>query len=187
MELFLNKITYYTDGACSRNPGSGGYAVISLSRDWSQTMSEYIERLSLNYSYAEYFENTTNNRMELGAVIHALELAKANPQYEYEIYSDSAYVVNICNDWIWRWAAAGWVRGKNQPIENLDLIQKLYELMNFADFKFSIVKCKGHSDILENELADALASNNKVKFNKLMKENKILDNTKGDVNNGQII
>ncbi len=83
----MNKIVYYTDGGCLGNPGPGGFGVIQLSRTYSQTMGEYIERLSLPLAYGEWCNNTTNNREELKAVIYALNLAAGDLSYQYEILS----------------------------------------------------------------------------------------------------
>lgn len=173
----MNKIEYYTDGACSGNPGPGGFAVVRLAKEYIPSIG--VEKLFIPFYYNKYFENTTNNRMELEAIIYALKTCSIGyTNYHYIIYSDSAYVVNICNDWIWKWADNNWKRAKNKPIENLDLITELYHILlelKENNFTFEIKKCNGHSGILENELADALASNNMVKFNKLIKENNIWD------------
>jgi len=156
--------TIYTDGACSGNPGPGSFAMLEL---------EIKEYPHIKYWYTEQNPITTNNRMEMKAMIHALTYAKKEHE-EFEIYSDSAYVVNMCNDWIWKWAAAGWRRAKNKPIENLDLVKQLYELLNFNNIKYTIKKCDGHAGILGNELADALASQNDIKYNRLVKTYNII-------------
>jgi len=168
-----NNLIYYTDGACSGNPGPGGYGVIRLSTCYSQTYGGIIPRYDLREIYTESFENTTNNRMELMAVIKVLELAAADSEHFYTIISDSAYVVNMCNDWIRGWAAKDWKRAKNKPIENIDLVQKIWSLINREFPNFEIVKCTGHGGILANEIADAVAASNKTKFWKLIKDNQI--------------
>ena len=72
--------------------------------------------------------NTTNNRMELVAILYALELTQTKyKQEKCVIKSDSAYCVNMFNDWIYNWQRNGWVRQKNQPIENLDLVKQIWE------------------------------------------------------------
>jgi len=169
----LNNLIYYTDGACSGNPGPGGYSVIRLSICYSQTLDDTIPRYDLREVYSERFENTTNNRMEMMAVIKVLEFAAADPEHFYTIISDSAYVVNMCNDWIRGWARNNWRRAKNKPIENLDLVQKIWELINREFPNFEIIKCAGHSGNLPNEIADAVAANNKAKFWTLVTNNKI--------------
>ena len=153
-------LEYYTDGACSGNPGPGGYAVIRMVKKQ--------DSYDLEYWYQEENPYTTNNRMELMAVLKVLSMTEE--KYHTIIYSDSAYVVNMCNDWIWKWASAGWTRAKNKPIENLDLVKKLYDRLNFSKEEIEIKKCSGHSGILENEVVDALASKNITKFEKLVKQ-----------------
>lgn len=156
---------FWTDGACSGNPGSGGWAAIELNEEVSPpVIIEY---------YMEHTNNTTNNRMEMEAVLYVLKKAYKDLDNEYIIHSDSAYVVNMCNDWIWKWAANGWKRSKNKEIENLHLVKKIYKYMNRDFPNFQIIKCAGHSGKIGNELADALASSNIDKFDKILKNNKI--------------
>lgn len=171
----MNKKIFYVDGSAKKNPGPGGFGVIGINKTHKQTISNN-ENLSLYYQYSEFCKNTTNNREELKGIIHVLKLITKQPEYIYEIYSDSSYAVNICNSWIWNWASNGWVRAKNKPIENLDLVKELYDLINFASFNYKIIKCKGHSNVLGNELADALAQKNKEKFKILIEKNKVLLN-----------
>ena len=160
--------TIYTDGACSGNPGPGGYAVLELKTKDGLPCIKYYEKA--------LHPNTTNNRMELRAMINAINyiLKTTENDDEFEIYSDSAYVVNMCNDWIWKWAAAGWVRAKNKPIENLDLVKELYNLLNFTNIKYIIKRCSGHAGVLGNEIVDALASDNDLKYNRLIKTYNII-------------
>lgn len=161
----MNNLIFYVDGSAKKNPGPGGFGVVRVNKTKIKN--------SLEYSYFELCENTTNNREELKAILHVLKIAAAAPKYNYIIYSDSAYAVNICNDWIWKWASNGWVRRNGnqvKKIENLDLVKQIYDLINFSTFKYKVYKCKGHSDILENELADALAKNDQKKFDKLIEK-----------------
>lgn len=162
-------LTYWTDGACSGNPGPGGFGIIKLSKLYNADYSILGYQL---YSYSERHQNTTNNRMELMAVIQALKMAKEDTRYRYVIYSDSAYVVNMCNDWIWKWAQNNWTRAKGKPIENLNLVKELYSLLNLK-IDYEIKKCPGHAGILENELVDAIAAQNHKKLDKLIKDNNI--------------
>ena len=86
----------YTDGACKGNPGPGGFGVVDFQD---------------NIIYCQYKENceqTTNNREELKAILHAFEMAEDYPDVTFIIYSDSAYCVNMLNDWIWTWAKNDW-------------------------------------------------------------------------------
>lgn len=110
-------------------------------------------------------EGTTNNREELKALVYCLANIKEN--YENEqciIYSDSAYVVNMCNSWIDGWAANGWKNSKKQIVENLDLVQTIYNMLQDFFIRPSIQKCDGHSGEIGNELADALATANYRRF-----------------------
>lgn len=161
---FMNLQKWYCDGACSGNPGPGGWAAVRL------TTKE--EGTYINYKF-DHVEDTTNNRMELTAILYVLNQIERNIDSFYLIYSDSAYVVNICQDWIWKWAENDWRRSRNKPIENLDLIKKIYNLLK-GNNRVKIEKVNGHAGVLGNELADALAANNKAKFDKLIKENDII-------------
>ena len=153
-------INIYTDGACSKNPGKGGFGIV---------VSENNEII---YAYSDYCEDiTTNNREELKAMLTGLRLATS----EYKdkictIYSDSAYCVNIFNLWIKGWARNNWMNTKNKTVENDDLIKEIYPFaeMDFPNFK--VCKVSGHAGILENELADALASKNSKKLAKIIEE-----------------
>ena len=90
-------VEIYTDGSSRGNPGTGGYGVVVLIDD------------VIDYIFSEQEQYTTNNQMELKAIIHALELIKTKyKEDECIIYSDSAYCVNMCNDWINKWSQNGW-------------------------------------------------------------------------------
>lgn len=154
--------TFYTDGACSGNPGPGGFGVIS------------IENNTINYKYAEYFDKVTNNQMELKAILHVFKIAAADPDNKYVIYSDSAYAVNMINSWIFGWAKNGWKNSKKQTVENLDLVKELYNYLNINFFNCQVYKVDGHSGNIGNELADALATNNGNKFDKIVKQNNVI-------------
>ena len=110
-------------------------------------------------------EVTTNNREELKALIYCLADIKENYADEHcIIYSDSAYVVNMCNSWIDGWAAKGWKNSKKQTVENLDLVLEIYDLLQSFFIRPDIEKCEGHQGDLGNELADALATANYRRF-----------------------
>ena len=137
----MKKITLYTDGACSGNPGIGGWGAI------------------LQYNGAEKIlsggdMNTTNNRMELMAVIMGLE--KIKEECEVEVYSDSAYVVNaFLQDWITAWVENGWrTKGKSE-VQNIELWKRL--LLQTKRHVVSWNKVKGHADNELNNRCDALA------------------------------
>ena len=166
------KHTFYTDGACSGNPGPGGFGVIELSTCIRETYSSYIESYSLNYEYSERCEDTTNNREELKAILHVLKLVAAHPEEGYIIYSDSAYAVNSINDWIHGWAANGWVNSRKVTVENVDLMQEIYKYIDLDNYL--IRKIRGHDGELGNELADAVATGNSKKKEELIKRYYIL-------------
>lgn len=112
--------------------------------------------------------------MELKAILVALNYIQLwYKQEECIIYSDSAYCVNICNQWIQNWAKNNWVRGKNEEIKNLDIIQEIYKYINVDFPNFIIKKCAGHSNIIGNELADALAKMDNKKLQNLILNNNI--------------
>jgi ribonuclease HI len=139
----VKRVVAWTDGACSGNPGPGGYGVVLT---WNSHRKEL----------ARGFRKTTNNRMEILAVIAALEsLAEA---CEITIHSDSQYVVNaIEQGWAKRWRAAGWRRGPKgkEPALNPDLWQRLLDLLPKHKVEFNWVR--GHAGNHENERADELA------------------------------
>jgi len=158
-------IEIYTDGSSKGNPGYGGYGVAVP---------------ALHYCYSEISEQeTTNNREELKAIIHACQYIKKYPEEIFTIYSDSAYCVNLCNDWIFTWARNGWkryqtpIRPNRDKIKNLDLIKVLYKYLSVDFPNFQIIKCPGHKNIIGNEIADALATGNTIKFNKLCEKHNI--------------
>lgn len=137
----MKKVVLYTDGACSGNPGIGGWAAI------------------LRHGSAEKVltggeEQTTNNRMELMGVINGLEALKED--CEVEIYSDSAYVVNaFLQDWISYWLMSGWRTKGKKPVQNVELWQRLLNVC--AKHKITWHKVKGHADNELNNRCDTLA------------------------------
>lgn len=139
----MEKVIIYTDGACSGNPGPGGWGSILMYKETKKEISGGLE-------------NTTNNVMEITAVIEALKLLKK--ECEVEVYSDSAYVVNAFNqNWIYGWIKKGWVNSSNEPVKNKELWQELYELTKKHKVKF--IKVKGHADNKYNNRCDELARN----------------------------
>lgn len=168
--------TFYTDGACSQNgTWAGGYGVLELNHTLSETIDSYIDRYSIEFYKSETCEKTTNNREELKAMLEALKqidkyIETGEQNIKYIIYTDSAYVCNACNTWIYGWANNGWKNSKKVTVENVDLIQEIYKYLtkNFNNCQISILKVKGHNGELGNELADALASSNKKKWDFLI-------------------
>ena len=161
----FNNLTFYTDGACSGNPGPGGYGVVEYD----------IKSNTIFYTYSEYFKNVTNNQMELKAILHVIKLAAADKENSYLVYSDSAYAVNSINTWMYEWARNGWINSKKKPVENLDLIQEIYSYLEFPMENFDLRKIDGHSGHLGNELADALATGNIKKKEELKHKYNILE------------
>ena len=137
----MKEVTIYTDGACSGNPGKGGYGVVML---YGSARKE----LSAGY------EKTTNNRMEVLAVIEGLKALKE--PCNVNLYSDSKYVVDaIEKGWLAGWKKNGWKKSNKDKVLNVDLWLKLDEQLEKHNVKFIWVK--GHADNVENERCDTLA------------------------------
>ena len=134
-------VTIYTDGACSGNPGPGGYAAILTYGDY--------EKIVVGGEAA-----TTNNRMELTAVLEGIRALKK--PCNIEIVSDSNYVVGAINEWFAFWSAHGWRTKNRKPIENLDL-WKQYQALLPKVSKITAVKVAGHTGHVYNERCDELA------------------------------
>ncbi len=149
----------YTDGGCRGNDADtenvGAIGIILI----------YPEK-SYKKEYSEAFLNTTNNKMELTAVIKALQMLKE--PCKIKIHSDSAYIVDAFNKgWIEAWRQSGWKRGKNEELKNRELWQLLYILVKKHDVEF--IKVKGHSDDELNNRCDEIlniAMDNTLKANK---------------------
>lgn len=142
-------IVIYTDGSCKGNPGPGGFGVVVCECDWGDTP----ENFKIINAYQEQSSQTTNNREEMKAIIWAVENYGIT---DLTIYSDSAYSVNTFTKWMPGWKNNGWKRPRNQPVENLDLVQK-YDFLSQL-YKFNLIKVPGHKGIFHNELADQLAT-----------------------------
>ena len=133
----LKQVQIYTDGSCLGNPGPGGWAALL----------QYQQKRKL-LSGAE--PATTNNRMELMAVIKALGLLKQ--ACHIELYTDSKYVMDGATRWMFNWKKKSWMKTKSEPVKNVDLWQALDEAMLPHDINWHWVK--GHSGHPENELVD---------------------------------
>jgi ribonuclease HI len=137
----VKEIVIYTDGACSHNPGPGGWAAVLI----------YGSRRK-EISGGE--PHTTNNRMELTAAIEALRRLKE--PCKVKLYTDSAYMVNCFQQrWYEKWERNGWVNSRKEPVENKDLWQRLLALARHHEVSF--LKVKGHSDNEWNNRCDELA------------------------------
>ena len=136
------KYKIYTDGACSGNPGPGGWGAVILDQDDKQKNISGIEK------------NTTNNRMELLAAIMSLKKIKTNS--EVVIFTDSIYVKNGITEWMKNWKKNGWKNSSKKPVKNKDLWVKLDKLCEANSVSWKWVK--GHSTNEFNNLADELAT-----------------------------
>ena len=144
----MEEITIYTDGACSGNPGPGGWGAILMFGDTKKEISGWLD-------------NTTNNVMELTAVIESLKILKR--PCKVDLYSDSAYVVNaFLQKWIYGWIKKNWKTAGNDPVKNKELLQELYGLTKIHDVTFH--KVKGHADNEFNNRCDELARMERDKF-----------------------
>ncbi len=138
----MKEVSIYTDGACRGNPGPGGYGAILVygTRERELSGGEAV---------------TTNNRMELMAAIAALSALKE--KCKVTLYSDSKYLVDAVSlGWLESWRARGYKRGRNEPVLNADLWERLYTLL--SEQEVTLVWVKGHSGHAYNERCDALAT-----------------------------
>ena len=139
----MKKVTLYTDGACSGNPGLGGYCAILIYKGIEKVVSG-----------SEI--DTTNNRMELRGVIEGLKALKE--ACEVDLYSDSQYVVSaFTENWIEDWQKNRWKTASKSPVKNVDLWQELLSL--YKKHKINFIKVKGHSDNEFNNRCDKIAVN----------------------------
>ncbi len=137
----LKQVILYTDGACSGNPGAGGWGAVLLFGEHRREISGG-ER------------ETTNNRMELTAVIKGLE--KLKYPCAVDVYSDSSYTVNgFAEGWVYQWERSGWRKADNKPVLNEDLWRRLLELTRVHRVVFH--KVKGHAENVLNNRCDELA------------------------------
>jgi len=139
----MQQVEIFTDGSCRGNPGPGGWGVILRCKSIEKELSG-----------AE--EKTTNNRMELTAVIEALKNLKK--PCKVNLYSDSNYVCNSINkNWVKKWQENNWIKSDKKPALNIDLWSELLNLLKIHEVKFNWIK--GHNSHLENERCDKLAVN----------------------------
>ena len=138
----MSKVVIFTDGACSGNPGPGGWGALLRYGDTEKELSG-----------GEL--ETTNNRMEMMAAIRALESLKRPVQVE--LYTDSVYVRDGITKWIQGWKARGWKTANKKPVKNVDLWQRLENAMGSHSIDWHWVK--GHAGHADNELVDELARN----------------------------
>ena len=134
-------IEMYTDGACSGNPGPGGWGVLLRYGSHEKELNGGEEQ-------------TTNNRMEMQAVIEGLKSLKKSPSH-VKLYTDSKYVMQGITEWLEGWKAKNWKTASKKPVKNQDLWQEIDSLVNAHKVEFIWVK--GHAGHPDNERADALA------------------------------
>ena len=135
------KVIIYTDGACSGNPGPGGWGAILMYKGAKKEISGGMK-------------DTTNNIMEITAVLEALKCLKK--ESDVQVYSDSAYTVNAFNQgWIYNWMKNGWRTANKEPVKNKELWQELYALTK--KHKVEFIKVKGHADNEFNNRCDEMA------------------------------
>lgn len=138
----MKKVTIYTDGACSGNPGPGGWGALLMYKDAKLELSGFEA-------------HTTNNRMELTAPIEALSRLKE--PCEVDVYSDSSYLVNaFVRNWLSNWQRNNWLKSDKQPVENRDLWEELLRLASIH--RISWHKVKGHASNPLNNRCDELAT-----------------------------
>ena len=138
----MKKVAIYTDGACSYNPGPGGWGCVLIYKD-------------IQKEFSGYEDNTTNNKMELTAVIEALK--KLKEPCEVDLYSDSAYVCNaFLQNWIDNWKMNGFRSANRKEVQNIELWKELIKLCEIHKVEFH--KVKGHADNELNNLCDKLAT-----------------------------
>ncbi len=137
----MKQVTLYCDGACSGNPGPGGWGAILIYKGYEKELSGYDEL-------------TTNNRMELLAAINGLKILKE--PCEVDIYTDSSYVFNaFSKGWIFSWVKKGWIKADKQPVKNVELWEELLKLSQYHTINWH--KVKGHADNDYNNRCDKLA------------------------------
>ncbi len=137
----MKEVTLYTDGACSGNPGPGGWGAILIYKDYKKEMSGGDRE-------------TTNNKMELTAAIEGLRALKE--PCRVKLYSDSKYLIDgITKDWARSWRAKGWKKSDGKPALNVDLWEQILELDEYHEIEYIWVK--GHAGNPYNERCDRLA------------------------------
>jgi len=135
-------VEIYTNGACSGNPGPGGWAAVLIYKGTKKEISGFEE-------------NTTNNRMELKAVIEALKALKR--PCKVNLYSDSNYVINAFKEgWLKKWQKNNWLKSDKTPVENQDLWKEILEVSKGHQINW--IKIKGHADNEYNNLCDKIAT-----------------------------
>ncbi len=147
----MNKISVFTDGGCSGNPGPGGWAYVLIDEEGNVISTS---------SGGE--AQTTNNKMELCAVINAISACKIIDAKSITINTDSQYVKNGITQWIYNWKAKGWKTASKEPVKNRELWEELDKLNASCNIIWNWVK--GHAGIKFNELCDSMVRNETAKY-----------------------
>ncbi len=142
------KLEIFTDGSSLGNPGPGGYGAV------------FVKEGKIIYELGGYDKQTTNNKMELQAVIETLKYVshKFDLCEEVVIHADSSYVLGGITAWVFNWEKNGWIKADKKPVLNKELWQELIGLVREFKGKLSWVKVKGHSGHEYNERADTIAT-----------------------------
>jgi ribonuclease HI len=143
------KITIFTDGASSGNPGPGGWGVVIVYPPGITHSQSTVEELG------GFAPSVTNNQMELGATIRALEALPDRADVPLEIYTDSTYVILGITQWIWGWMKRGWVTAEGKEVANTDLWKRLFQLVKNKKIDWKYIP--GHSGFPGNERTDQIA------------------------------
>lgn len=142
------EIDIYTDGSCLKNPGKGGWGIV------------IVEDNKVVAEYSKGYQNTTNSRMEMYAILMALKYADKNKAKVVNIKSDSNFIVQAINkNWLQNWVRKGWKKSGNEPVANADIWKPIYKLYTELSGKLEInfIKVKAHSGVEFNEEVDELA------------------------------
>jgi ribonuclease HI len=144
----MQKIEVYTDGSSLGNPGPGGYGVV------------IVHNGKVVHEIGGHYQDTTNNKMELQAVIETLKYVSKSEfdKSEVVIHADSAYVLNGITSWVFNWEKNGWMTANKKPVLNKQIWQELIELVRNFKGKVLWQKVKGHSGVEHNERADVIAT-----------------------------
>jgi len=154
----IKEIKIYTDGSSLGNPGPGGWGVVIIENEELKIKDD--SKGTIIKELGGFEKNTTNNRMELMAVIETLKyLSTGKVLGEVTIFADSNYVLNGITSWIYNWEKNGWKTANKKPVLNKDLWQELIGLIRNYDNKIRWEKVKGHSGHVYNDRADEIATN----------------------------
>ena len=159
---FVDRV-FFTDGACSFNPGPGASSVVEFDNETGKNI--------LYYDTCPC-ANTTNNIEELKAILRVFELF-ANDTDKIAIYTDSQYCYKLFNEWIWNWFRNDWRTSTGKQVENLDLVKQAFEYLKQYGNNVSVFKVKGHNGNVYNEIVDSVVTYNKTKFITLCRKHNI--------------